>query len=310
MGFVTDDAKWGPSTAPRRTLGGLVWPNGGNLGKDAVAMCRLIGVLASERTDFRFSLKDAPRSLAVLSRQHPHGWGIATYSDDSGWSIRKRAMCAVEDEVFEEAACSSRGEVLVAHIRQRTVGPTGFLNTHPFQRGRWMFAHNGTIEDVAYLESQISPKRRAEVVGDTDSELFFAYLLTRLDSANLTDLRAGALTDAAIARAMRDAVARPSFGACNFLLSNGETLYAHRFGRSLFTLKRAPGDRLVPERRSPDGIALETRWSEARQAVLLASEAISDEPWEELQEGSLLRADRLPEPVVRQIGNTVTGQVL
>lgn len=274
-------------------------------------MCRLIGVLASERTDFRFSLKDAPRSLAVLSREHPHGWGIATYTDDGGWSMRKRAECALEDQVFDEAACASRGELLLAHIRQRTVGPTGLVNTHPFQRGRWMFAHNGTIEDVDYLESQISPERRAEVVGDTDSELFFAYLLTRLDSANLTELRAGRLTDAAIARAMRDALARPSFGACNFLLSDGETLYAHRFGRTLFTLRRAPDDGRIPERASREtGVALEARWSAARKAVLLASEALSDEPWEELPEGSLLRADRLPEPIVRPLGNTLTGEGL
>ncbi len=302
MGFVCDDAKGRSACRFGQTK---------PTSHDAEAMCRLIGVLASERTDFRFSLKDAPRSLAVLSREHPDGWGIATYTDDAGWSIRKRAECALEDEVFDEAACASRGEVLVAHIRQRTVGPTGLANTHPFQRGRWMFAHNGTIEDVDYLESQISPARSAEVVGDTDSELFFAYLLTRLDAANLTEVRAGPLTDAAIARAMREALARPSFGACNFLLSNGETLYAHRFGRTLFTLKRGPGDRLVGERHSHEtGVAFETRWSSARKAVLLASEALSDEPWEELPEGSLLRADRWPKPIVRQLGNTLTGEGL
>lgn len=270
-------------------------------------MCRLLGVLASEATDFRFSLKDAPRSLANLSREHPHGWGIATYSDDGGWAIRKQAGCALEDEAFDEAACTSRGEVLLAHIRQKTVGPMTLANTHPFQRGRWMFAHNGTIEDIGYLESQISPERRAEVVGDTDSELFFAYLLTRLDAANLTDLRAGPLTDAAIARAMRDALRRASFGACNFLLSNGETLYAHRCGRTLFALRRTPHDRLVPEREVEDGVALETHWTSNRHAVFLASEALSNEPWEELPEGSLVRVDRRPEIFLRSLGNTLTG---
>lgn len=304
MGFVADDAKWPMSIRPTP---GRTFDQTEAASSSCGAMCRLLGVLASEPTDFRFSLKDAPRSLANLSREHPHGWGIATYSDDAGWSIRKRPECALEDAVFDEAACSSRGEVLLAHVRQKTVGPMTLANTHPFQQGRWMFAHNGTIEDIAYLESQISPQRRAEVVGDTDSELFFAYLLTRLDAANLTEMRAGPLTDAAIARAMRDALKRASFGACNFLLSNGETLYAHRCGRSLFVLRRTPRDRLLPEREVEEGVSLETHWSPNRHAVFLASEALSDEPWEELPEGSLVRVDRRPAVSFQSLGNTLTG---
>ena len=40
-------------------------------------MCRLLGIVSSERTSFHFSLQAAPRSLASLSSEHPHGWGIA-----------------------------------------------------------------------------------------------------------------------------------------------------------------------------------------------------------------------------------------
>lgn len=269
-------------------------------------MCRLIGVVASERTDFRFSLQDAPKSLAALSREHPHGWGIAIHSRDVGWKLQKRAVCAYDDAHFKEAAGESRGEVLLSHIRQKTVGPTRLENTHPFQQGPWVFAHNGTIENVAYLRANISPARRAEITGDTDSELFFAYLLTRLDAANLTERAAAALTDSAITRAMRDALSQTSFGACNFLLSNGETLYAHRFGRTLFALERSPGDEVVPERASAEtGAVLTTRWTTKRRAVLLASEAMTDEPWREIEEGTLLRVDRLPQPVWRTIGSTL-----
>lgn len=272
-------------------------------------MCRLIGVVASERTDFRFSLQEAPRSLVSLSRDNPHGWGIAIHARDAGWDIRKRAMCALEDAAFAEAACESHGEVLLAHVRLKTIGPSSLENTHPFQRGRWVFAHNGTIENLSFLRDGISKERRAEVVGDTDSELFFAYLLTRLDAANLTDRPAGALTDAAVMRAMRDALAQdPPFGACNFLLSDGETLYAHRFGRTLFALERTPGDEVVYERSSCEtGAVLSTRWTASRKAVLLASEAMTDEPWEEIAEGMLLRADRRPEPIWQKLGSTLSG---
>ena len=52
-------------------------------------MCRLLGIASSEPTHFRIVFKEAPRSLATLSREHPDGWGVAIYeslSDRSGIS--------------------------------------------------------------------------------------------------------------------------------------------------------------------------------------------------------------------------------
>lgn len=260
----------------------------------ASAMCRLLGVVASERTDFRVVLRDAPRSLALLSHQHPHGWGIAVYDSDTGWTLLKHAARAADDARFHEMAAGSRGTLLVAHVRQRTVGPVTVENTHPFRRGRWVFAHNGTIEDQDYLHAHASPERLAEIEGQTDSELFFAYLLTRLDRAGVTTEGASATTDAALLGAMREALARPSFGACNFLLTDGETLYAHRFGRTLFVLERGPRDAVRERRVSAEtGALIETPWSPRRRAVLIASERITEEPWQELPEGALVRADRV-----------------
>jgi len=39
-----------------------------------------------------------------------------------------------------------------------------------------------------------------------------------------------------------------------------------------------------------------TRWSPSRRAVFIASERVTDEPWREVPEGTLLRVDREPEP--------------
>jgi predicted glutamine amidotransferase len=52
---------------------------------------------------------------------------------------------------------------------------------------------------------------------------------------------------------------------------------------------------------SETGAVVETAWSPARQAVLIASERITDEPWREIDEGTLLRVDRLPAPVCVEI---------
>src|SRR5687767_14363715 len=142
-------------------------------------MCRLLGIVSSEPTEFRIVLKEAPRSMAALSRDHPDGWGLAVYEEQRaiGWRLHKGTLCASEDDEFHKLAVGSRGEMLVAHIRQRTVGVTSLENTHPFHNGRWVFAHNGTIKDQDFLRVRISSARREEIRGQTDSELLFAYLL-------------------------------------------------------------------------------------------------------------------------------------
>ena len=73
-------------------------------------------------------------------------------------------------------------------MRQKTVGPTRLENTHPFVSDGWVFAHNGTIQHQDALRARCSGRRLREITGDTDSELFFAYVLTRLDENGLVRL--------------------------------------------------------------------------------------------------------------------------
>jgi glutamine amidotransferase len=260
-------------------------------------MCRLLGIAASERTNFHFSLHTAPRSLASLSVEHPHGWGVGVYDADHGWTLRKRPVRASECEQFYEAATSIYGELLVAHVRARTVGEASAVNTHPFRRERWLFAHNGTITNTAYLRARTSPERLRQIEGQTDSELFFSYLLTCFDQAGVSAEPASPRTDRVLGSALREALAQPSFGACNFLLSDGDVLYAHRHGRTLFVLERHPPDRVRVHRESHEtGAAIDTPWTPDRHAVLIASEEMTAEPWTEVAEGTLLRCERRPLP--------------
>jgi len=255
-------------------------------------MCRLLGVVCSETTDFRFSLHEAKRSLAVLSTDHAHGWGLAVHGQGA-WDLHRNPVRAGDCDRFRELAASARGEVLLAHIRKRTVGPIGVENTHPFQQGRWVFAHNGTVEDIAWFEEQTSTSRRGEVVGQTDSERLFAWILTALDAASTER----AAVDATLARCGDQILSRPRLGAANFLMSDGEALYAFRAGRSLHVLERQPGDPVRHSRAAVETDSeLQTSWSPRRHAVLVASEQMTDEPWRELAEGTLVRIDRGPAP--------------
>lgn len=266
-------------------------------------MCRLLGIVANERTHFRLCLHEAPRSLAKLSQEHPHGWGVAIYSPGQGWSVQKRTDSAHLDDQFHDMAAESYGDVLIAHVRKRTMGPISLRNTHPFQRGRWVFAHNGTLRDLDFLSARTSPQRRAEIEGDTDSERLFAFLLTALDEAGAADAPASPVTDAALLGAVRAVRARPGLGASNFLLSDGDTCYVHRAGRTLFLLERVPGDQVRRTRVSAEtGAIIETPWSAARHAILLASEQITHEPWQPVPEEALLRVDRRSTPVWRALG--------
>jgi glutamine amidotransferase len=161
---------------------------------------------------------------------------------------------------------------MISHVRTRTVGTISVENTHPFRRGRWVFAHNGHIHQRDGLRAKTSANRLAEMNGHTDSELFFAYLLTELDAAGVGDAPASRETDAVLRHATRRACADSAFGSANFLLSDGTAMYAHRFGRTLFVLERGP----------------------RRHAVLVASEAMTDERWMAVEDQALLRIDRLP----------------
>lgn len=265
-------------------------------------MCRLLGIVSSEPTDFKIVLREAPRSMAALSQEHRDGWGIAVYDQDiRGWSVEKGVACAMQDARFHALAVGSRGEILISHIRQKTVGDTSLVNTHPFERGPWVFAHNGTIKDLAWLRQGCSAERLSEIRGDTDSELLFTWLLTRLDEAGVSAQPASLATDRAVGAAARLARERTGFGAFNFLLSDGQTTYAHRFGRTMYLLERSPLDEVRTQRKSPDGTVLETPWSQRRFALFVASERMTDEPWQHVEEATLLRLDREPAPTWRLI---------
>jgi glutamine amidotransferase len=207
-----------------------------------------------------------------LSRAHPDGWGVAVLDANDAWEVERRAECAGRDAVFETVADTISGIALVAHIRARTVGPVSVANTHPFRRGGWVFAHNGTVDDDRFLLGRTSRERRSECEGQTDSEMLFAYLLTRLDESGLANAQWSHELDHVVAHAVASA-AEARIGSLNFVLSNGFALYAARQGRSLYMLQRRPSEG------GPD-------------AFLVASEPVTHEMWQQLDDGVLLRCKR------------------
>jgi predicted glutamine amidotransferase len=244
-------------------------------------MCRMLGVVSLSARSFELLLEEAPRSIAVLSGQHPDGWGIAVGRGNAAWTVRHGLLRAGDDRVFHSLSAGTLGDVIVAHVRKRTRGTVTFENTHPFVAEPWVFTHNGTVEDVRYLETNSSAERRAQVRGETDSERLLAFLLTRLDDASVTNERQSSRIDRTLRRAVQELSRRAGIGTASFLLSNGHVLYAYRLGAPLHLLKHA---------------AIRTSEAERPPCVAVTTEPITDEHWTPIADRELVRIDREPKP--------------
>jgi predicted glutamine amidotransferase len=122
----------------------------------------MFGLVSAKPVSQRALLVDAPRSLGALSVEHPDGWGLAL-SDGEAWTLHKSVRAAAACELYERVAREARASLAIAHVRQKTVGETALENTHPFVRGRFVLAHNGTVKATATLSEHSSAReaRRA-----------------------------------------------------------------------------------------------------------------------------------------------------
>jgi len=133
-----------------------------------------------------------------------------------------------------------------------------------------------------------------KVKGDTDSERYFALILSQFARDGiLPDSGKDALVTSlsSAIKTMRDQIGGDGL---NFLLSNGKVLFAFKNGRSLYLLKRDPEG--IPEvqlRSKETGALLQWKKSAGEKAVLIASEKVTaDEPWETIKENQLICVDR------------------
>ena len=246
-------------------------------------MCRMLGVVSASLRSFALLLDEAPRSIAALSEKHPDGWGIAVGQHGKGWTVHRSLMRAADDREFHYSSSHAQGDIIIAHVRQKTRGDITLENTHPFESAPWVFTHNGTVNNLEYLEANTSPGWRAMVRGETDSERLFAFLMTRLDATFASTAAKRRALDQALRDATRELDQLSSFGTASFLLSDGDVLYAHRLGAPLFLLQRHSNAEFncAECARSP--------------CIAVTTEPITDETWIPLDDGDLIRIERKPE---------------
>lgn len=249
-------------------------------------MCRLFGVIANKAVDVEFSLLRADKPFKALGADNPDGWGIGWYDD--GPRIYKEDISAVQSEQLPGRVKEVRSPVIIAHVRRGTGAPPAKENSHPFSHDNFIFAHNGSV-DKQRLCCLLREELKQELKGQTDSEVFFFWLVQKIRDKN--DIVAGV-------RSAVSKVLRYNHTGLNFLLSDGNVLYAFRYSKgntcyySLYYLVREPNERGPLSLKSKETrMLLESKSLNNERAVLVCSEKLTEENWLEIPPGNMLIAD-------------------
>jgi len=212
-------------------------------------MCRIFGFKSILQSTVHNSLIQADNAMATQSRNHPDGWGVSYYTMGTPHVI-KSSKTALSDTLFNKVSGVVSSHCVLAHIRKATQGKISSINTHPFQFGKWTFAHNGNIENFKDLQAdifqQIKPEYSKFILGETDSEHIFFFLLSEL--SNEFDLSSNDLESESFLKATQDALIKiqkiigpnsleeKSFDKTflTFILTNGESMVGFQGGQPLY----------------------------------------------------------------------------
>ena len=240
-------------------------------------MCRLFGMLASEPVDARFWLLSASDSLLHQSYRNPDGTGLAHYVGRRP-VVEKHPIAAHRDREFATEARRIRSHLFVAHVRHATQGEPRPENTQPFAHDSFVFAHNGNIEGLEDLPVAMGP-----FDGAIDSERYSALLRHHIGQAPNT------LTG--IWETLSRVIENCTYTSLNFLLADGDFLYAFRFpGMEGLYVRRLEAEE---DFRGQSSYGTRTESSHLHEAILFASEEVDSAPsWRELKPGALAIAHR------------------
>ena len=248
-------------------------------------MCQLLALNCNNPTDATFSFTGFAQRAGITDH-HADGWGIAFFEGsehDRGlrhFIDHLPASTSPVAELIRRYPIKSRN--VIAHIRKATQGVVSLENCHPFVRelwGRyWVFAHNGNLENYQpRLHGNFRP------VGQTDSERAFCWLMQELakSHANMPSVSELSLT----LRELTPQIAK--HGTFNFLLSNGQALWAHASTQLCYVERKHPfaTAQLSDQELSIDFAQYAT--PDDRVAVVVTAPLTTNEVWTPFAPGEL-----------------------
>jgi predicted glutamine amidotransferase len=265
-------------------------------------MCRLFGFRSVIPSQVHRSLVAADNALGVQSDQHPDGWGVAYYVDGAPHLTRSPAT-ALGDNLFQRVSGIVSSETVLAHVRKATVGELSVLNCHPFQYGRWTFAHNGEVKDFERFRpailAEVAPRLRRFILGETDSEVLFFLFLTHLSQyaplggrLGLEEVVSSLRKTTDQVRAVCDGHGAEGRALLTFIVTDGQVMAAARGGKELFfsTYKTRCSDRDTCPNLSPECEAVsETGF--VNHLIFSSEPLLGENIWIEMGEGEVVGVD-------------------
>lgn len=215
---------------------------------EANADCSLWAIISKDKAPEKEILDDllnSVNSLKSQGRRNNDGWGIGYYEKDKVFVIRG-GKPADKDILYVEAVkkvAKTKSKIIVAHVRKAVTGCyKGVPNPHPFERRQggknWLFGHNGIVGKKIlmsligkeYLNNNL-PQTCTDNPPDSwvGSELYFIFLLKNIEEK-------GGNVEEGIKQAITKLLTRVTerYKGLNFFLTDGETVWAFRKGRSLY----------------------------------------------------------------------------
>jgi predicted glutamine amidotransferase len=237
-------------------------------------MCRLLGFSSKNSSTLPQLLGQGLDNFIALSQIHCDGWGYSTVEHSSHLAEKFREPIRAIDSSHLAEQISTPTDGALLHFRWASKGlDAKESNTHPFTHEGISFIHNGSFTPYDVLQPYISEEYLRLAQGDTDSELYFLYLLTEINKHGFLPGIKSALTF------IKDSIDHSS---ANMMIMNKDFFV---------TACRYNQDR-IPDLFKKDIDYYELRYKEVDGAVLVASSGWNQAGWTMLKNDSLLIVDR------------------
>lgn len=251
-------------------------------------MCQLLGMNSHLPASLTVGFTGFTRRGGETDH-HSDGWGVAFFESDSeapGKGVRHFVdkMSAVSSPIANMLRqYPIKSHNVVAHVRKATIGDVSLENCHPFVRelwGRyWVFAHNGDLRNFEpKLHGNFQP------VGSTDSERAFCWLLQELNKSHV-----GVPSIDELNCSLQDLVPHIArHGTFNFLLSNGQALWAHASTQLCYLTREFPfGEVQLKDAEMRIDMA-ELNGRDDRLSLVVTEPLTTNEPWVHMTRGELI----------------------
>ena len=144
-------------------------------------MCRWLGYFGSpirlEELVFNaeHSLVEQSRSARFTTHlTNADGFGLGWYGTADGLGRYRSVSPAWSDRNLQDLCAHIKSPLFIAHVRAATGTPVQQTNSHPFRYGRWLFVHNGFIDEYPRLHRElmlaVDPDLFTNIEGTTDAQ--------------------------------------------------------------------------------------------------------------------------------------------